>query len=803
MLSDLRFVLRSLGKSPGFTFLAVATLALGIGTGTAMFSIVNAVLLRPLALPEADRLVFLQERVPALHDAPISVNATHYLTWRERARSFADLAVAVPAVAALSESGETTPLALTYATASFLPTFRLTPALGRAFTTEEERAGRDAVVLLSDRLWRTRFQADPGIVGRTVMIDRKAHTVLGVLPPLPAFSSLGLVPPGYTEPDLLKPYSFSADELVDKWGRHNYAVFARLRPEATLESARRELDSLGAEIARDAGRTDALNGLVTPLHERVVSHSRRGLGLLAGAIAAVLLIGCVNLAGLLLARAEQRRAEMALRTALGASRARVFRLALLEPALLAAAGGLAGLFLADTVVHLLPRFAPADLPRVGEVALDGTVLLFTAVLTAACALLAGLAPAWQLARHAPGADLGGGSRTLASSHHAGRRQRAFVLVQIALSVVLLACAGLLTHSFYALTHAEQGYRAPGALTAQLVLSSEKYSTPERRIEFYQRLLERLAGLGGIESAAISNRLPLQGETWIDKIWVIGDGRTEAERPAVNTRLVSADYFRTLGLPLIAGRTFRADDDAVETVVISSQLAHLLWPGQDPIGRRLTRNGENESVVVGVVADVRANADRAPVPTLYRPFAYWSQLRTNVIVRPHGSAESALAPLREAVRSIDPEVPLASIRPLAEIASGAVAPQRFQAALFAAFAVVATLLTALGLYGGVAYAVACRRKEFGVRLALGADPAALPLEVVRSYLRPVALGIAAGIAAFLATGRLLESLLFQTEPRDPVLIAGVATLALLVSFIAALLPARRAARVDPMIALRTE
>ncbi|MBI2498369.1 MAG: ABC transporter permease, partial [Opitutae bacterium] len=357
MFTDLRLSLRALWKSPGFTAISVLTLALGIGAGTAMFSIVNHVLLRPLALPEPERLVFLQESVPAFSANPLAVNAAHYQTWRERAHSFTELGIASPAVAALHDAGAPVPVALTHATASFLPALGLAPALGRAFTVEDEHGVHGDVVLLSDRLWRTRYLADPAVVGRTVLVDRKVHSVIGVLPPLPAFASLGLVPAGYSEPDLLKPMTLTPGELADKWGRHNYAVFARLRPGVSTDDARRELDFLAAEIAREAGQKAGLRSVVTPLHERVVGHSRRSLLLLTGSVTAVLLIGCVNLAGLLLARAEQRHTEMSLRQALGATGARIFRLALLEPLLVALLGGLAGLFLADTTVRLLPHLA--------------------------------------------------------------------------------------------------------------------------------------------------------------------------------------------------------------------------------------------------------------------------------------------------------------------------------------------------------------------------------------------------------------------------------------------------------------
>ncbi|MBA3849726.1 MAG: hypothetical protein C0502_06990 [Opitutus sp.] len=803
MLNDLRFAFRSLAKTPGFTAVALLTLALGLGGGTAMFSIVNAVLLRPLALPEPGRLVFLQESIPAYSAAPLPVNAAHFQAWCERSRSFSALGVAVPTTLGLSESGETAPVAVTYATPGLLPALGLTPVQGRGFTASDESSGAGQVVLLSDRLWRSRYQADPGIVGRTVFLDRTANTVIGVLPPAPALRSLDLAPAGFAGPDFVKLHTFASEELAERWGRHNYAAYARLRTGVSAADARRELDALAVQLAREADQKLELRAVVTPLQERIVAHSRRGLLLLAGSVASVLLIGCINLAALLLARAEQRRAETALRAALGATRSRILRLALLEPLLIALLGGALGLFLADALVQLLPLFAPADLPRLGEAALDAPLVLFGLGLALACGLLTGLAPAWQLARRSLVDEIGGGGRSVAGSHRAERSQRAFVVVQIALSVVLLTGAALLGRSLHRLVTAEQGYHAPGALAAQVLLPSGRYDTDARKREFYARVLERLAAMPDIEAAALANRLPLQGETWVDKIWLLGDGRTEAQRPSVNTRMVSPDYFRTIGLPVVSGRTFLADDNPQETVIVSRQLARLLWPDQDPVGRRLTRNGKTESVVIGVAADVRTNADRAPVPTLYRPFDYWPLRRTNLIARPRAPGVDLATRLRDAVRTVDPEVPLASFQTLTAIAAGSVAPQRFQASLASAFAVIATLLTALGLYGTVAYAVACRSREFGVRLALGATPEGLPREVVRRHLRPVACGLAVGALFCLSFGHLLEEMLFETAGRDPFLLAGVALLVVLIAALASWLPARRAARVDPLIALRAE
>lgn len=803
MLADLRFVLRSLGRTPGFTAVSVLILAFGLGAGATLFSLVHQVLLRPLALPEPDRLVDLQELAPSVSPTPLPVNAAHFTTWQERATSFDHLVALAPSLAALRDERESVPVALTHVTADFLSTLGLAPLRGRDFAAEDARTGHNDVVLAAESLWRSRYQAAPDFVGHTVYLDRRPHTVIGIVPDRSDLAALNLAAAGFSAPDFYKPLVFGAEELARKMGNHNYRALGRLRPGSTLASAGRELDLLGAAIAQDAGFNGELRGIVTPLHDKVVGPARRGLWLLSAAVGAVLLIGCVNLAALLLARAEQRRAEIALRAALGADRGRIFRLALLEPLVLAGLGAAGALLFAQLALDALPHLAPGNVPRLAEVRLDLTVTAFAAGLALLCALAAGLVPAAQLAGFGPGAGLRPGGRGVAGSARAQHTHRILVAVQVALSLVLLAGAAVLTRSLHRLLTADQGFSAPRLVTARILLPAEKYPDAAQRLEFFARLDEKLAAAGEIEGAAATNRLPLQGETWIDKIWVPGDGLSPAQRPNVNIRFVSAGYFSTLGLPLQSGRTFAPDDRANQTVIISRQLAELLWPGHDPVGRVLTRDGTAEATVIGVVADVRAEADRAPVPTLYRPLADWPPLRTNLIVRARGSTAAALAALRGAVQALDPDAPLTAARTMDEIASGATAPQRFLTLLTSAFAVVATILTALGLYGIVAYSVACRTKEFGVRLALGAAPDALPVQVARHYLPPVLVGLAAGLAAYLALGPLLRQVLFETNPAEPVLLGAIAALMASLAFLFAWLPARRAARVDPMIALRAE
>lgn len=806
-MSDLHFTLRALLKSPGFTAVSVLTLALGIGASTAIFSIVEAVLLRPLALPEPGRLVAVRELVPAYSPESMPVSAPHYLTWRDRAHSFAALALLYPSTISLAGRDEPRLLNIVHITNSIFPTLGITPVIGRAFTAEEETEGHNKVVILSDSLWRQQFQADPDIIGRVIMLDQVAHTVVGVLPAgfrFPDLRPLGATPPpGFTGPDLFKPKIFSADELADKFGRHNYTVIARLKPDLTSDAAQRELSGLGADIAKEAGVNLELRSVVVPLQEMIVRSSRRSLLVLLASVTAVLLIGSVNLASLLLARLEHRRTEASLRQALGASQGRVLRLALLEPLCLAVIGGALGLVLAGTLIDLVPRFAPAELPRLAEVRLDGTVFGFALLLTTASGLLTGLVPAWELSRNSPGAMLAAGGRTLAGSGRTGRSHRLLLAAQIALSVVLLAVAGLLGRSLLRLTQAEQGFTAPGAIAAEITAPGGRYQTDVQRVAFYDRLLERLSTSPGITAAAITSRLPLQGETWVDKYGVPGDGRKTEERPSVNTRFISAAYFAALGLRVEAGRTFNAADRPRNVAIVSRRLAEILWPGKDPIGRRLARSEDDVFEVIGVVTDVRARAGDNPVPTIYRQFTDWPFRTSFLVINSRLEVPAAVAALRTTLRAVDPDVPLVAIRTLANLADGAVAPQRFQTGLAVSFAVTAALLTALGLFGVVAYSVACRQKEFGVRLALGAAPGILALQVLRQYLAPVLAGLGIGLALFFLLGRLLDGLLYETSLRDPLIPSIVSLLVLGVSVLATWLPARRAAKVDPMIALRAE
>ncbi len=815
-MTALRFAVRQLTKSPGFTAVAVLTLALGIGACTAIFSIVDGVLLRPLAFPEPGQLVWIRESTPSFGLDPLPVNARHFLFWREHARSFEGLTIVDPGSVNLTGVNQPERLAAAGVSPDFFAVLGTTPALGRSFVSEEEIDGRHRVVVISDSFWHRAYAADPAIVGRTILLDDEPHTVIGVLPadfqyPLMRGRQIGRS--GAAQPDLYRPKVFSADELRELFGRHNYGTIARLRPGINPAEAATELNGLATQILAEARVPEGtvLRAIVVPLHEAVVGHSRRGLLVLFAAVTAVLLIACVNLMNFLLAQAEQCRQEAAVRLALGASRGQLLRQALAESMAVALSGGALGVLLADVGVAILVRYAPADLPRLSEVRVDGAVLAFALGATVGTGLLFGLLPAWRRANGDPQDALAAGNRTVTGGHRSRRMSNALVATEVGLSVVLLAAAALLAGSFVKILRAEKGFSAPTVLSAEVTIPFTKYRRPEQRLAFFERVIEHVSAAPGIASTAMINTLPLQGENWIDKAAVAGDPRPLNEKVNTNVRFITGSYFTTMGIPLRSGRVFHDGDRSRKVVIISERLAHLLWPGQDPIGRRLERWKNDEYVVIGVAGDVRPAANRAPVPTMYRPHWDWPPLRAIIVARAapgtgnHLSADprAAADALRAALRAVDPDIPLPALRTMSEILDQSVAQQRFQLLLAGVFAGAAVLLTAFGIYGVVAYAVTRRTRELGIRAAFGAGPGVLRRTVLRQGMMPVGLGLVGGIGAALACNRVLSSLLYETSATDPVLLGGVTIFLALTALLAGYVPARRATRIDPLVALRTE
>ncbi len=804
--NDIRYSLRALKREPGFAVAAILTVALGVGANTAIFSIVNGVLLRPLPYPAPDRLIALREVVPALAATypTLPVSAWHFVEWRARTTSFERLSAIDPTTVTLTDGAQAEQLDAMRVSADVFRTLGVQAAVGRTFLDGEDQEGRGGVAVLTDSLWRRRFHADPRIVGQTVHLDSRAVTVAGVMPSWFRFPNLMTMESGKAaaaRPEVFVPAVFRKDELAQLMGMFNYSVVARLKPGVPVARAQAELDVIAAQLVKMSGEKLELRAAAVPLLDSMTGKSRRGLLVLLGAVGAVLLIVCVNLANLMLARAERQGRDAAIRTALGASPGRLMRQGLTQALLIAVLGGALGVGVASFGLGALVASAPPDIPRLEEVRLDLRVLLFAVGITTLAGLLFGLAPAWHAARTDPQSALKGGGRTATGGSGGLRLRSALVAAEVGLSGVLLVTGALLMTSFLRVMRAEKGFRAPAVLSAQIQIPRAKYSDDAQSNQFYRRLLERLAAQPGVLSAAIGTQLPLQGETWIDTVSLPGDTRPNWERISANVRFISPGYLRTMGIPLRAGRPFN-DADPATVVIVSENLARFLWHGEDPVGRRLM-DGDNAREVIAVAGDVRAEPHKPAVATLYRPYWDWAPRRVTLVARAAGDPRSIMGAMRAAVRSVDPEVPLAEVRTMQEVLEQSVAERRFQMLLAVAFDAVALLLTSLGIYGVVSYSVARRTNEIGIRIALGAQARDVYGMVLRQAMAPVALGLVVGLTAAMAAGRLLASLLYEVQPRDPATIAAVALLLATVGLAASFSPARRAVRADPVTSLRRE
>jgi putative ABC transport system permease protein len=806
--SDVRFAARTLVREPGFAALCVVMLALGIGANTAIFSIVNGILLRPLPYHAPDRLVGLREIIPAVASTypTLPVSARHFTEWRQRCSSFASLSAMGSGTANLTGAGEPEQLQIAHISANLFETLGVQPSLGRRFIAGEDSEGHDRVAVIAESLWRRRFREDPAIVGKTIMLDSAAHSIVGVLPARFRFPGSSILDTGSIapeKPEVFKPIVFSKDELKELMGTFNYNVIGRLKDGVSSIAALAELNVIAAQLEKLAGQKVDLRASVTPIEDNIVGRSRRGLVILLGAVGSVLLIVCVNLANLMLARAERRGHEWAIRTALGASPARLVRQVFAETLLIAFAGGILGVAIAAGSLNTLLQHAPRDIPRLDEVRLDTGVLLFALAITAATGLLFGLAPAWRSTRSDPQTTLRSGGRTSTAARQGARFRGVLVSAEVGLSTVLLILAALLAGSFMRVLHSEKGFRAPTVLSANIAIPRAKYSEDDQRNRFHEQVLDRLASQPGVVSASICTALPLTGETWVDAAWAPGDTRPEMERPLANVRFVSADYLKTMGIPLLAGRTFNENDRKRKVAILSERLARQIWPGQNAVGRQFTRGDGSMNEVIGVAGDVKADPDKPPVAMIYRPYWDWAPRRVTLVVRAAGDPRSVAGAMRTVIRSVDPDLPVPEMRTMQEILEESVAVRRFQTLLSAAFGVTALLLAALGIYGVVSYAVARRTNEMGVRMALGARPWDLHFMIIAQAMSPVAIGLILGFAAAFAAGRVVSSLLYEVSARDPWTILSVMALLATVAAGSCWLPARRAAKLNPLDALRYE
>jgi putative ABC transport system permease protein len=801
MFSDLRYAFRALLKSPGFTAVAVITLALGIGACTAIFSVVIGVLLRPLDFPQPERILVIREsQLPQYPE--FSVSPPDFIDWQQQAKSFASLAAYTGAP--LNLTGDAEPLRLigVKATAHYFEVYGIKPVVGRVFSPEEDTVGKDHVVVVSHAFWQRVLGGGTDVIGRTLQLNGEPFSVIGVVPP--GFGQQSKV-------DAWLPMAFTGTETDNKnRGSHYVSVVGRLAPGASAQQADAELKLIAAQIARQYPDSNkGWSAFATPLLDYSVRDVRSVLYTLLGAVGCVLLIACANIANLLLARATARHREISIRSALGAGRSRLIRQLLTESVLLAVLGGIGGLLLARWGLDALLSFAPANLPRAAEIRMDGTVLAVALALSAVTGIVFGLAPAWLAAQTNVNEALKQGSRGSTEGGARGRLRGTLVIVEVAAAFVLLVGAGLLIRSFAALAHVDPGFTAQDATVVRLTLPEKKYATPAKQLEFANALTARLRELPGVKSVGVTHTLPLAGD-WVEGVEIEGEPKTSsADLAGVNYYGVSADYFHAMGTRLIQGRAF-TDRDAPQSPrvsIVNETFVKRYFPHTNPIGRRISVTVDPETTwreIVGVVADIaQYGVDQVAPCQVYDPFAQHPQSSLNFVVRHGGSPAAFLNALRPAVYSVDKDQPIGRVQPLTEIVAGTIARQRFAMMLLTVFSLVALLIAAVGIYGVMAYNVTQRTSELGIRMALGAQPSDVLRLVFSQGGRLIGLGLILGLVLALAGGRALESMLFATSTFDPLTLIGITALLAIVASIACLVPARRATRVDPVVALRNE
>jgi predicted permease len=803
MGSELRYAVRQLLKSPGFTAVAVVGLALGIGANVALFSVVNSVFLRPLPYHQPDRLVRLSSTHEAQQLRRVGFSYPRFQEVNARQQVFSDLALSGFNAFTWTGRGDPEQLIGLQASAALLPTLGLQPALGRNFSADEDRPGGEPVVLVGHELWQQRFNGDPGILGQAITLDGRPYTIIGVLPAAATAFPLNQVQIWVPRPSEL-PFLVPA-QLNN--GGYFFQTIARLRPSVSVQQAREAMNVVAAGYrAAHPANVDAQSDIeVIPLLDDAVGDERQSYLLLFGAVGCVLLIACANIANLLLARFAGRRREIAARFALGAERRDVVRQLVTESLLVAGLGGVLGVVLAQWTVRSLVAFGADLIPRALEIAIDPLALAFALVVTLLTGLAIGVLPALQAARVNVQEALKDASR---GSTGGGRRLRAGLLVaEVSLSLVLLIAAGLLVTSFARLQAVQPGFQPEGVFTAQLALPPQRYSG-DALVTFYERLFERLAALPTGSTAALTDRVPLTGGQTPAPVAVVGRPLPPmSERAQANRHLVSPRYFETLGIPLRVGRDFDERDNArmPHVAIINETFAQRHFPGEDPLGRTLvTGMGQRQAQIVGVAADVRSTGLNTPpeadyfLPALQRPETF-----TNILVR-STLAPAAMAPLvRDALRAVDPDLPLLQPDALSARIADTVANRKLALMLLASLAGLALVLACLGVYSVMAHLVAFRTSEIGIRMALGASPGAVMRLVLGHGRKLTLLGIGLGIAASLAVSRLMRQTLFEVDAADPAIYVGLSVLLLLVAESASWFPARRATRIDPVIALRGE
>ena len=796
IIKDIRYGLRSLLKRPGFTAIALIALALGIGANTAIFSLVNAVILQPLPYQDPDRLVSVYGS--RNRSTRGSVGPVDFLDYRSQNKTFEQFAASRSAVLPmnLTGSGEPERVMPSAITGNYFDTFGVRPALGRGFSLENEKTGQDHVTVLSHAFWQTRFAGDPNIVSKTLYLDGQAYEVLGVMPKevvLPQDAQLWI------------PLNFDADPEM-KWRQVRFLrPIGRLKEGVTLAQAQADTDLIAAQLEQQYPDSNTGWSLrLIPLRETLVGGSRTMLFILFGAVGFVLLIACANVANLLLVRAAARQKEIAMRTALGASRLRIIRQMITESLLLAIFGGALGALLAVAGVKLLVSLGEDSIPRTANVKIDATVLAFTFLISLATGLLFGLAPAIRTMKENLVDALKDGIRGGSEATLKNRTRSLLIVFESAIAVMLLIGAGLLIRSLVALQNVDPGFDPNNVLTLRVDVPQQKYDTPEKTANFFEQLETRVAGLPGVEAVGFITELPLSGQSNGMPYTIEGQPVVASNKVLVDYRRVNQNYFSAMRIPLRRGRNFTEQEvrESAKVLIVSQQLADTAFPDEEPLGKRLFTGMGHHYEIIGIVGDIRHESLQSePAATMYMPTQ--GPIRRNLVIRTQGDPLSLVGGVRKEVNALDPDQPIAAVRPMTEWVTLSVAGARYRSTLLGLFALLAMILAATGIYGVMSYSVAQRTQEIGVRMALGARPTDVLKLVVRQGMILALIGIVVGLAGALALTRVMASLLFGVTERDPITFGVVAALLMVVAFIACFVPARRATKVDPLVALRYE
>jgi putative ABC transport system permease protein len=793
LIADVRYALRVMSRTPSFAVAVVSVLALGIGANTTIFSLVNAVLLRPLPFEEPERVVRIFTRTPG--GRPFDLSAGKFYSWQRNTQSFEGMAMYRFTQFALSGTGTARAIEAGAVGAGFFEIVGVRPALGRVFRSEEDSPGGKYVAILSDRFWKTEFGGAPEVIGRTLKLNDEAYTIVGVMPAsasIASWDAMGCV--------IWVPIALTDEQRAAR-GNHNQQGVARLKADVELARAQSEMDAISRQLAREFPKTDSRWGaVIIPLQEQIVGDSRTMLVMLLGAVGLVLLIACANVANLLFVRALSRRKEIAIRSALGAGRGRVFQQLLIEALLLAAAGGAFGLLLAYGTLTSASKLLASQVPRAEEISIDARVLLFAVGVSILTGMLAGTLPAVRAGRSDLNDALKEGGRGDGAIGVGTRRL--LIVCEVALSLVLLMGAGVMVQSLLALRHVDTGFDSNNVLTMDVTLVETRYPTPAQRSSFFDAALQRIRALPGVETAGTIDDRPLVDGS--SQTLVLEGYPPQPHPVAVQVRQITPGYLRAMRIPVLRGRDIVEND--AEVLLVSQDAAKLYWGADDPIGRRATLPAVSKTVlrqVVGIVGDVKQrNLIEASTPTVYfstrEPYG-----KATFVMRTSVPPATLAQPAAAAIRAIDPEQPVGDIQTMAQVLDGRLTSQRFSALLLGVFAGVALLLAAVGIYSVLSYIVRGRSREIGIRTALGARTSDVLRLVIVEGMSPTLVGIAAGTIAALASARVMETLVFGVSAADPLTLAAVAATLALVALMSSLVPAYRALRLDPVKVLRAD